>query len=197
MNEGITTRNGLLKRLGIFIRAGALDADICTDFVERLGESQGERAEIYVSGGTATVDDTARHVLSVEPPADIKAHIAELFGSIRTDLERHFGTSLGPSEPPHYLIYRPGDFFVPHRDRPVAASAETSDRKVSVVLFLNDEFVGGDLNLFGLVNGPEWKDIGLGCDAAPGLLIAFPSGTLHEVTPVASGTRCTVVTWFS
>jgi predicted 2-oxoglutarate/Fe(II)-dependent dioxygenase YbiX len=33
-------------------------------------------------------------------------------------------------------------------------------------------------------------------EAEEGLLIAFPAGVLHEVTPVLRGSRYTLATWY-
>ena len=64
------------------------------------------------------------------------------------------------------------------------------------VLFLNDDYTGGALTLYGLVDDPKWRDYGFAVAPAPGLLVAFPSDMLHEVTPVIAGERCTVANWF-
>ena len=77
-------------------------------------------------------------------------------------------------------------------------------RRLSVVLFLNRQakeatpggFCGGSLVFYGLINDPRAKQIGFPLVAEPGLLIAFPSDLVHEVTPVTDGERYTVVSWF-
>lgn len=63
-------------------------------------------------------------------------------------------------------------------------------RKFSVVLQLSDpkEYEGGDLEVF--VSGEPTKIL-----KSRGLIAAFPSYTLHRVTPVTSGIRRTLVLW--
>jgi PKHD-type hydroxylase len=65
-------------------------------------------------------------------------------------------------------------------------------RKLSVVLQLSDpnDYEGGELQLLttGQPNTIQKKR---------GLIVAFPSWTLHQVTPVVKGTRQTLVAWVS
>jgi len=63
-------------------------------------------------------------------------------------------------------------------------------RKLSLVLQLSDpsEYEGGDLELF--VSSIPTK-----VERKKGLLTAFPSFTLHRVTPVTSGIRKSLVAW--
>jgi predicted 2-oxoglutarate/Fe(II)-dependent dioxygenase YbiX len=153
-------------------------------------------AEIYVDKQTAGVDASVRRALSVEPSGEAAAVVDRVCEAVRPDLEHHFGVTLATFEPPHYLLYDRDAFFVAHRDRPRAAGFETSTRQVSVVFFLNDDFGGGALTFYELLDGEKWQGVGLPCDAAPGLLVAFRSETLHEVQPITAGQRCTVATWF-
>lgn len=65
-------------------------------------------------------------------------------------------------------------------------------RKLSLVLQLSDpnEYEGGELQL--LTKGEPTV-----IQKSRGLIVAFPSWTLHQVTPVVKGTRQTLVTWIS
>ena len=125
---------------------------------------------------------------------------------IKPEVEKHFGVQLTGCEKPQFLVYREGDFFVAHRDtnddpRGVEGLKE---RRISVVIFLNrpsdeavpDSFSGGSLVFYGLIDAPEWKEYGFCLDGEAGLLIAFRSEILHEVTGVTSGERFTIVSWF-
>jgi predicted 2-oxoglutarate/Fe(II)-dependent dioxygenase YbiX len=59
-----------------------------------------------------------------------------------------------------------------------------------------EPYQGGDLTFFGLMKTPGAKEYGFPVDMETGLLVAFPSATLHEVSPVTGGKRYTLVTWF-
>ena len=65
-------------------------------------------------------------------------------------------------------------------------------RKLSVVVQLSnpEEYEGGELQLFNSKNPINIKK-------QRGLVVVFPSWTLHRVTPVTKGTRQTLVTWVS
>ena len=86
------------------------------------------------------------------------------------------------------LRYQEGGFFKEHvdvtRDHPVLGH-----RRLSVVLFCNDDYEGGNL---------VFPRQGVTIEPETGLMVMFPSGFTHphEVEPVASGTRYTIVSWF-
>jgi predicted 2-oxoglutarate/Fe(II)-dependent dioxygenase YbiX len=73
------------------------------------------------------------------------------------------------------------------------------------VIFLNGTadddapagYTGGELTFHGLLNGAEWEKCPFPLTAEPGLLVAFRSDTVHEVRPVTSGRRYTIVSWFT
>ena len=156
-----------------------------------------EPAALYSLSQESAIDEHTRRARSVTPPANTTAPINRVFDDVRPALEDHFQVTLREREEPHYLVYHPGDFFVAHHDRPRAHDTAISSRQISGVLFLNDNFSGGDLRFYGLFDGERWATIGFPCPPAPGLLVAFPAGTLHEVAPITAGVRGTVVTWFS
>ncbi len=167
---------------------------------------RGEPAQIYKGGNSeATIDEHARRALSVDVGSETARTVELALDGLREDLSRHFQRSLTDREPSNYLVYGPGSFFAPHRDRATKARAalDEGQREVAAVIFVSPPqvvgttgYLGGELRFYGLLDGPEWHEVGFGCDATPGLLVAFPADTLHEVTPVTAGHRCTIVTWF-
>ena len=66
-------------------------------------------------------------------------------------------------------------------------------RKLSIVVQLSDpvEYEGGVLEL-----QPSGKDV-VRMRKQRGLIVAFPSWTLHQVTPVTQGNRQSLVAWIS
>ena len=186
----------LLIRCGIFVKEAAVSPQECARLLTGLQAAPGEPAAIYATPDRSDVREETRRARSISPPAALAEPIERLFNELRPALEAHFHVTLREHEVPHYLLYRSGDFFAPHRDRPRASDTDISSRRISGVLFLNDDFSGGDLQLYGLISGQEWAAAGFSCPPAPGLFVAFPSDVLHEVTPVTSGVRGTVVTWF-
>lgn len=86
------------------------------------------------------------------------------------------------------LRYRQGDFFKEHvdtaKDHPVLGH-----RRLSFVAFCNGDFEGGTLFF------PRQQ---VAIKPEPGLVAIFPSSFTHphESTPVVSGTKYSIVSWF-
>lgn len=93
----------------------------------------------------------------------------------------------------HFAVYPPGAFYKAHLDR----HQQTQDRVVTVILYLNEEWVeadGGALRLWttpGAREGPEERIVPLG-----NRLVCFLSGDYwHEVLP-ARRERMSITGWF-
>lgn len=82
------------------------------------------------------------------------------------------------------LKYNVGGFYKTHTD-----SFKDRPRAVSCSLALNDDYEGGEFAFF---------DRGLKYKLNKGDALMFPSNFMypHEVMPVTSGTRYSIVTWF-
>jgi Rps23 Pro-64 3,4-dihydroxylase Tpa1-like proline 4-hydroxylase len=82
------------------------------------------------------------------------------------------------------LRYEEGGFYTEHVD-----SFTSTPRAVSCSLVLNDEYEGGEFAFFN--RGAVYK-------LKKGSCIMFPSNFMypHEIMPVTSGTRYSIVTWF-
>ena len=100
------------------------------------------------------------------------------------------------SEIPQFLYYTEGGHYKPHYDGEAMWTnpdgtkqwKKSIDRDISTVLFLNDDFEGGEFVF------PAYR---IRIKPEPGLLIAFPSTHhyLHGVEPVKSGERVVSVCW--
>ena len=112
--------------------------------------------------------------------------------SLRLALNRRFFLGLFEFEG-HFAIYPEGAFYKPHLDR----HAGTSDRVVTVILYLNPDWRpgdGGELKL--------WTTVGEKAGAFElieprlGTLVCFLAGDFwHEVLP-AKKTRMSITGWF-
>jgi predicted 2-oxoglutarate/Fe(II)-dependent dioxygenase YbiX len=82
------------------------------------------------------------------------------------------------------LKYEVGSFYIEHVD-----SFKARPRAVSCSFVLNDDYEGGEFAFFG--GSIKYK-------LEKGACIMFPSNFMypHEITPVTSGTRYSIVTWF-
>ena len=99
-------------------------------------------------------------------------------------------------EPLQYTVYNEGGFYDWHIDTDqYHFSGEVKGlRKLSMTMFLNDDFEGGNLQLeFGR---PNTENRLLNFHEQTGSMIFFPSLTWHRVAPVTKGVRKTLVVWF-
>lgn len=83
----------------------------------------------------------------------------------------------------------PGDFFAKHTDNNIVTPIGT-DRKLTFIVQLDDpsSYAGGEIIL--QTASGEMK-----LSKNQGDIIFFPSSTVHEVTPVTSGKRRSLVGW--
>ena len=144
-----------------------------------------------------TLDSDARRASSIDVGDDILTAVDAVFDAERKAVAAFFDVRLIGREGAGFIRYPPGGFYRAHRDAGDLPSwPAAARRRISVVLFLNTcrevprpgEFGGGILKVF--ENEPM--------DVVPrqGLLVAFPSTDLHEVTPVWSGARDVIVDWY-
>ena len=99
-------------------------------------------------------------------------------------------------EPLQYTVYNEGEYFDWHIDMgQYDFSGEYKGlRKLSMTMFLNDDFEGGALQLES--GSPKMRNRLLNFKTQTGIMIFFPSTTWHRITPVIKGVRKTLVVWF-
>jgi hypothetical protein len=123
--------------------------------------------------------------------------IEELFKNIvKHIINPFYGIEVWDSEVPQFLRYDVGGHYKPHIDGRsiwVAPNGDkiwrkSTDRDLSLILYLNDDFEGGEF---------AFPDLHIQVKPKPGLLVCFPSDQnyLHSVLPVTQGTRYSIVTW--
>jgi predicted 2-oxoglutarate/Fe(II)-dependent dioxygenase YbiX len=183
----------------LFLLRNFLDAEACANLKTELAESPTTQAPVYIQGTEGNIHEDIRKTTSLHPSAETFSHVHKLLLEQTSALSKHFGETLTECEPPQFLRYQKGDFFVRHQD----GNPKQDDydhlkvRRISIVVFLNgfseepqpDSFSGGILNFY-----DDTKEYGL--EGETGLLVAFTSDTFHEVIPVTSGERYTLITWF-
>lgn len=195
----MTSAPDLSAHFHLFQLRNFLDAEACATLRAELIESPTTQAPVYIEGTEGVIHENIRKTTSLHPSAETKARLHARISGQQSALEAHFGVSLRDCEPPQFLRYFKGDFFVRHQDE----NTHQSDfehlrlRRISIVVFLNGFsleprdgcFSGGTLNFY---DGPTTFNL----TGETGLLVAFRSDTYHEVVPVTSGERFTMITWF-
>jgi predicted 2-oxoglutarate/Fe(II)-dependent dioxygenase YbiX len=161
----------------------------------------GEPASVQATPGAALrVDEQVRRVWEIELPDRLQEEVVARLRALHGTLERHFSVRLAPCDAVAALRYPRGAFYRTHRD-----ASQTPDRHglhrraVSIVIFVNSghpnaaaSFTGGQLWLHDVADAA-----GGICAITPvaGALVAFRSSQLHEVRPVKTGLRLTLVSW--
>ena len=183
----------------LFLLQNFMDAEACANLRAELLESPTTQAPVYIQGTEGTIHENVRKTTSMHPSQETFDRVHKLLLEQTSALSQHFDDTLTDCEPPQFLRYEKGDFFVRHQD----GNPRQDDhdhlkvRRISIVVFLNgfsaepqpDSYSGGILNFY-----DETKEYGL--EGETGLLVAFTSDTFHEVIPVTSGERFTIITWF-
>jgi PKHD-type hydroxylase len=107
--------------------------------------------------------------------------------------QENYGFDLDQFEPLQFTRYDSGrrEFYGPHVDCAYGIVSQMTSRKLSMTIQLSDsdDYTGGDLKLHVGHKQP------LVAPRERGSVIVFPSNILHEVTPVKSGRRYSLVTW--
>ena len=194
-----------MSDLNLFTARNFLDAQSCRELIAEARSAPTTRAPVYIQGSDSVIHETIRKTTSFHPcEATVTQLHQRLFGQ-RSALEEHFQRSFSDCERPQFLRYEPGDFFVRHQDGNTNQLEfdHLRIRRISLIVFLNDYaaepkdncYSGGALNLYEKNAGPDgprpFPVLG-----ETGLLVAFTADTMHEVAPVISGERFTVITWF-
>jgi|TARA_B100001939_G_scaffold86844_1_gene74421 predicted 2-oxoglutarate/Fe(II)-dependent dioxygenase YbiX len=171
-----------------------------TDYVKRspkdkMGVYDGEKSN-KIKKEEQKVDTKIRDVLGADIYPIIN-EVKDLYDDIVNNIINPFYQfKIKDSEIPQFLYYTKGGHYKPHYDgeglwtNPDGTQQwkKTIDRDLSTILFLNDDFEGGEFVF------PAWN---ISIKPEPGLLVAFPSTHhyLHGVQPVISGERVTSVCW--
>ncbi len=193
------------SHFNLFMLRNFLDVDACANLRTELNLSPTTQAPVYIEGSEGVIHETVRKTTSLHPSGETITQMHERLLQQKSSLEYHFGESLTDCERPQFLRYEKGDFFVRHQD----GNTKQLDfdhlriRRISIVVFLNDSsiepqaacFCGGTLNFYengASADGPRT----FGLPGETGLLVAFRADTFHEVLPVTTGERFTMISWF-
>lgn len=192
---------------GLFLIRDFLDVQLCDAVRAAARNASGHPAPVYIEGADGVVHEDVRKTTSLEVSAEIAAAVEGRLLELKENIGDCFGLSLKGCEPPQFLRYEAGHFFVKHQDSDAEQTAfdHLQVRKVSVVIFLNggaaepsaETFCGGELLIYRASGETGAGPLIFPIPGESGLLVAFRSDTLHEVTPVTSGERFTVVSWLN
>ena len=168
------------------VMTGMLSAEEC-ERVVTLGEARiNAPATVDERTDLASRDYRVSDIAWIEPAADAQwlfHRLAIAFAQINAS----YGFELvGFAEPLQFTCYGPGQYFGWHVDIGVG---DTAARKLSLTVQLSDanDYGGGELQFHGADPLPSAR--------ARGSATFFPSFLAHQVTPVTSGLRRSLVVW--
>jgi SM-20-related protein len=193
------------RSLGLFVAQDFFDVAWC-ERLRREASSASKSHATVVNKSIERFNQGVRKTKWAGVSTPTISAVKARFLAVKPRLESHFNVTLAGCEEPQFLAYQPGDFFRLHRDNAddPDASAYMRARQVSAVIFLNSaaevrgsaSYGGGALTFYGLIDDPSWRGYGFPLVGEQGLLIAFRSDVLHEVTVITGGERYSIVTWF-
>lgn len=200
MNTSVTTQ------LGIYTEENFLDRETCESLKARMRAGSHERAKVFERESGYALNEARRSTIRVNVDEGVASSIRERLLARCDEFTRRFGVEIGDCQEPTFLVYKPGDFFEPHRDYTESRNAPESirQRRVSAVVFLGDEasdgvegeYEGGSLAFYGLLKDPRCEHVGIPVRGRAGMLVAFRSDVFHQVSPVTRGERFTIVSWY-
>lgn len=142
------------------------------------------------------VDKTIRDTQHIEM-GPIQSKIIDLMHNVvREVINPFYGVEVCESEVPQILSYGIGGHYCPHIDGESLWQTpdgeliwkKSTDRDLSMVFYLNNDFEGGDF---------IFPDLKIRVRPEPGMLVCFPSNHhyKHGVEPVTKGKRYSIVCW--
>src|SRR5213594_3430551 len=125
---------------GFFVRKSFLDAELCAKLRDEIRSSMVRPAVVY-DGATERLDESIRRTKWVSVSPLTITFVKERLLSLKPALEKHFNLSLSGCQTPQFLLYREGDYFLPHDDGggEMDTAQKTQKRRLSAVILLNGE----------------------------------------------------------
>ncbi len=181
---------------GMLVIQNFLDPSWCASLAAECATVEGDRHRTGVAGDDGkiklVVDET--RTSEAVPAKNLRTDIIGQIRNIYTRvLEPHYQSKIEWFETPEVLRYREGGEYKVHSDSHNWFPEEkvwkrTLDRDLSILLYINSDFEGGDV---------VFPNCNFRVKPSRGLLIAFPSDWryIHRAMPVTSGIRYAVVSW--
>lgn len=182
-----------LSDQGVWIRRHFLPDELRREILASADRSRHEPLKVLRRNVGEVMDTDVRNskVVDIDPTlaADLDARVGSLMSEFFFD-----GESVQQLPFQKVLCYEPGGFFRAHLDdHPTPFGPNQSlvghrKRIVLVGLTPSEEYDGGELELFGLLDGP-FADCGVPIKIPAGSAVSFRAHVIHAVRPVTRGKR--------
>lgn len=174
---------------------GFLSRNECSRLLDLATRLRSEEAAVTrEQEGKLVTERSAYRVTTVIKNFDQpEAFVPVVARAFREQIEPAFDTRIEWFEWPDVLLYDPGGRYDIHTDSDLRYKQSgqwhrVMDRDLSLLIYLNDDFSGGEL---------EFPSRNRTIRPQAGMLVAFPSDHrfAHAVSPVVSGQRYAIVSW--
>lgn len=189
-----------LPPYGLFMFENYLDAATVNDLREFADQREGQRLKV-IDDDKSTPDNIVRvlderRVTEHIDLSERQQAVNDLMQNAFVDLaDKCVGKSLDWFERPGLMRYREGGFYYRHadsenQDPDTKTWHKVIDRDLSMLIYLNDDFEGGELSFYNLNYQVRPR---------AGAAVMFPSGHryLHQAETVTKGIRYAIVSWAS
>jgi len=187
----------------VLIKPNVINPQGLQEIVSHIQSSTAEDLSVFdaettnATGRTSWRVDKQTRDTQIVPMGPLFPKIEDLLrNAVHQIINPFYQQEVDSSEIPQILSYGIGGHYRPHIDgesiwvtpRGEKIWKKSTDRDLSIVLFLNNDFEGGDFVF------PELK---VRVRPEPGMMVCFPSNHhyMHGVEPVTKGRRYSIVTW--
>lgn len=188
----------------ILVKEGVFDQAAC-EWICKFAKDRKEKKAGVEAVEKSVMPDADQYPKRIDHARDcftistfrLEPWLGQAFVKLYTDhVMPFYGVKIESWERPQLLSYEQGGRYDPHCDGEIAVRRPGAPkiwrrihhRDVSIILYLNDDFTGGDL---------RFPELEMTIRPKPGLLVAFPSTVdyMHGAEPTESGDRLVMVTW--
>jgi predicted 2-oxoglutarate/Fe(II)-dependent dioxygenase YbiX len=187
----------------ILIKPNVINSQGIQELIDHIQRSPAEDLSVFdadksnETGTTQWKVDKKTRDTQIVPAGPLYPKIEELLrNAVKNIINPFYNVEVSSSEIPQILSYGVGGHYLPHIDGEgiwVAPTGEkiwkkSTDRDLSMVFYLNDDFEGGDF---------IFPDLKIRVRPEPGMMICFPSTRFysHGVEKITKGRRYSIVTW--
>ncbi|MDH3716015.1 MAG: 2OG-Fe(II) oxygenase [Gammaproteobacteria bacterium] len=193
--EGVYRIHGNLPP-GFLVAERFLSPEQCRSIVDYAETQKGTPSTVQAQGTGSPRDIAVSHTRITDyiSIAGIQDQVLEFMRRVFVDLvQTHYGERITWFEQPEILRYRPGGHYDAHVDaenwdKDAGRWVQGVDRHYSLLLYLNGEFTGGEI---------DFPNFGLRLAPKPGMMVLFPSDHryVHAAYPTLTGSRYVLVCW--
>jgi len=187
----------------ILVKPNIISVDGLKEIREHIENSEKTDLSVFdptksnETGGTEWIVNKEVRDTQIVDMGPLFPKIEELMKNVvREVINPFYGVEISESEVPQILSYGIGGHYCPHIDAESLWQTpdgdliwkKSTDRDISIVFYLNDDFEGGDF---------IFPDHHIRVRPEPGMMVCFPSNHhyKHGVEPVTKGKRYSIVCW--